>query len=278
MTVRNDLDRAFEEARQEGHALLIPYLTAGFPDRKSFVDLAVTILESGGDALEIGIPFSDPLLDGVSIQGSQQRALDAGVTPADCLAYAEEIHARSRKPLLFMGAYNPIYAYGVSRFCRDAARVGISALIVPDVPVEEQGELLAGTAENDLHLIQLVAPTSTDERIARVCSLASGFIYCISVVGLTGARSSLAETARPLVGRVRHYTDLPLAVGFGIAGPEQARAVATFADGVIVASRLVDLVNASPREQRAERVAAFVRSLEGALIRSRQETDRSTSA
>jgi tryptophan synthase alpha chain len=264
MTVHNALDVAFQRARAEGRGVLIPYLTAGFPQREGFVDLAIAILE-GADALEIGIPFSDPLLDGVSIQGSQQRALEAGVTPALCLELARQIHARTDKPLLFMGAYNPIYAYGVAGFCADAARAGLSGLIIPDVPLEEQGELQEGTSGHGLHLIQLMAPTSTETRVRRVCANASGFIYCISVAGVTGARASVAATARPLVERVRCCSDVPVAVGFGIAGPQQAREVIEFADGVIVGSRLIDLLRDTPAEQRIDAARQFIGSLRDAL-------------
>jgi tryptophan synthase alpha chain len=262
---KNDLDGAFQRARDEGRGALLPYLTAGFPSRAECLALAVAILDAGADALEIGIPFSDPLLDGVSTQGSQQRALEEGITPVDCLELAREIHRQSEKPLLFMGAYNPIYAYGVGRFCRAAADAGVSGLIIPDVPLEEQDELQAGTAASGLHLIQLVAPTSTDERLQRVCASASGFIYCISVAGVTGARASVAESARPLVERVRRCTDVPVAVGFGIAGPEQARAVLEFADGVAVGSGLIDLIRDTSPAERERVVRSFIGELHAAL-------------
>lgn len=268
MTVQNAVDEAFARARREGRGVLIPYLTAGYPSRASFVDLAATIFESGADALEVGVPFSDPLLDGVSVQGSQQRALEEGVTPADCLDFARAIHARAEKPLIFMGAYNPVLAYGVDRFCRDAAGAGVSALIIPDVPFEEQGELLAGTASHGQHLIQMVAPTSTDARLQHVCSIASGFVYCISVAGVTGARRDVTATARPLVERMRRCTDTPVAVGFGIAGPQQAHEVAEFADGVIVGARLIDLVREAPEEQRMAAVKEFIGGLRDALDRT----------
>jgi tryptophan synthase alpha chain len=256
---RNALDAAFAAARANGRAVLIPYLTAGYPRPEEYVDLALAVLDAGADALEIGIPFSDPLLDGPSIQRSQQVALEFGVTPVQCLEYARQIHARSDKPLLFMGAYNPVLAYGVRRFCADAAEAGVSALIAPDLPFEEQGELLAAAREAGLHLIQLVAPTSTPERLRRACTMASGFVYCISVSGVTGARANVAITARPLVERVRLVTDVPVAVGFGIGNPETTREVAAFADGVIVGSALIDVV-AAPGDAR-EAAAAFIRGL-----------------
>jgi tryptophan synthase alpha chain len=259
----NALDAAFTAARAEGRAVFVPYLTGGFPQPETYVDLAVAILDAGADALEIGIPFSDPLLDGPSTQRSQQSALDAGVTPVSCLEYAREIHARTRKPLMFMGAYNPVLAYGVARFCMSAAEAGVSALITPDLPFEEQGELLAAAHTAGLHLIQLVAPTSTPERLRRACEAATGFVYCISVSGVTGSRTNVAVTARPLVERVRQVTDVPVAVGFGIGNPATAAEVATFADGVIVGSALIDTV-AAPGDV-TEAGTRFIRSLAGAI-------------
>jgi tryptophan synthase alpha chain len=269
--VRNDLDAAFAAARADNRAALMPYLTAGFPDPDAYVDLAVAVLEAGADVIEIGIPFSDPLLDGPAVQRSQQAALENGITPARCLTYAAEIHARTPKPLLFMGAYNPILAYGPARFCRDAADAGISGLILPDLPYEEQEEVQTAAGEHRLHVIQMVAPTSTSERLQRVCRAASGFIYCISVAGVTGARASVRSTAQPLVERVRACTDVPAAVGFGIAGPDQAREVAAFADGVAVGSALTTLLAETPRQEAQEAACRFVRSLRAALTGRTQQ-------
>lgn len=275
MNGRNSLDEAFARARIDGRGVLIPYLTAGYPEPDHFVDLAIAILAAGADALEIGIPFSDPLLDGPAIQRSQKQALDAGVTPHDCLRYTAQIRERSGdKPLLFMGAYNPILAYGPDRFCREARASGIAAVIAPDLPFEEQDELSSAAEANDLHLIQLVAPTSTPDRLRRVCAAASGFIYCVSVTGVTGERSSVVHSARPLVDAVRGYTDVPVAVGFGISGPEQARQVATFADGVIVGAALINLIAGAPRDQRLQAVHEFVADLRNALEASALASER----
>jgi tryptophan synthase alpha chain len=264
---RNEMDATFERLRKENRGALILYLTAGYPDPARFVDLAVTVLEAGADALEIGIPFSDPLLDGPAIQRSQQAALDAGITPAQCVRFAEEIHRRSPKPLLFMGAYNPMLAYGLDRLCRAADRAGVTGIIVPDLPFEEQSDLLRAAGDNNIHVVEMAAPTSSPARMARVCASASGFIYCISVTGVTGARSSVTDTARPLVKRVRACTDLPVAVGFGIAGPEQASEVATFADGVIVGSALINIVSEAGPEELLPRARDFTDGLCRALVR-----------
>jgi tryptophan synthase alpha chain len=262
--IHNGLDGAFDRARAEGRGVLIPYLTAGFPDTTGFADLCAALLAAGADALEIGIPFSDPLLDGPSIQGSQQAALDAGVTPEDCLHFAGQVRERSGKPVVFMGAYNPIFAYGLEKFAEKSADAGVTALIVPDLPFEEQADLRESCDRHELHLIQLVAPTSTDDRLRRACSVASGFVYCISVSGVTGARTEFAEAARPLVERVRKHTGVPVAVGFGISAPDQVRTVMTIADGAIVGSALIDVLREAAPSERARAGLEFVARLAAA--------------
>jgi tryptophan synthase alpha chain len=172
VTIQNELDELFARARGEGRTVLIPYLTAGFPRPEEYVQLAVAVFEAGADVLEIGVPFSDPLLDGPAIQRSQQVALDNGITPADCLRYSRDIGERAARPRLFMSAFNPIAAFGVDNFCRQAADSGVSALIIPDLPLEEQHELRVAAENVQIHLIQLVAPTSTAERLERVCAAA----------------------------------------------------------------------------------------------------------
>lgn len=257
----NRLDDAFTQARQQERALLLPYLTCGYPDRDSFVDIAVAVLEAGADALELGIPFSDPLLDGPSIQRSQYEALRQGVTPRVCLELAAAIHERNSKPLIFFGAYNPILAYGLERFCAEAVLAGAAGLIVPDLPMEEQDDIQAAAKTHGLHVIQLVAPTSTSARLQGVCAVASGFVYCISVTGVTGARAGVSELAKPLVERVRTLTQVPVAVGFGIAGPEQAAQVASFSDGVIVGSALINLLRDTESSKHISAVAPFIAAL-----------------
>lgn len=267
MPVHNALDEAFAIARREGRAALLPYLTGGMPDPDRFVDVAVAILEAGGDALEIGIPFSDPLLDGPVIQSTQQRALDAGITPARCLDFAAAINARAAQPLIFMTAYNPVLAYGLERFCRDARAAGIVGLIVTDVPLEEQAELRGAAGANQIHLIAFATPTSTPERLQALAGAASGFVYGASVAGVTGARDSVVATAEPMVRAVREVTDVPIAVGFGIAGPRQAAEVAAFADGVAVGTALVRLLDETPPEDRIEAAQRFIRELRDAARR-----------
>lgn len=267
MAPHNAIDAAFAGARAGGRAALMPYITAGFPGPDGWADLAVAALEAGADMLEIGIPFSDPLLDGPVIQRSQQAALDAGVTPADCLRYAGEVHARTPKALLFMGAFNPLMAYGLDAFCEQAANAGICGLIVPDLPLEEGEELRAIAATHNLHLIGMVAPTSTEDRMRRVCAAASGFIYCISVAGVTGARKNVAETAKPLVDAIKACTDVPVAVGFGIGDAQSAHDVGRFADGVIVGAALINVLAQAGPGHAISHAAAFVGELRTALER-----------
>lgn len=269
--MRNELDDAFERTRAENRAALIPYLTAGYPDPKTYVEMAVAMLEASADALEIGIPFSDPLLDGLATQRSQHAALEAGVTLVECLRFAREIRERTDKPLLFMGAYNPIFAYGLERLAADAAAAGVTGLIVPDLPIEEQDELRDAVRVAGIHLIQLLAPTSTEERVARVCRAASGFVYGISVAGVTGARSAgVSATAEPLVARIRECTDVPVAVGFGIAGPAQARDVGRYADGVAVGSALTTAVGEASPEDAIRVGREMVAALAEALATARE--------
>jgi tryptophan synthase alpha chain len=269
VTVHNAIDDAFQRAREQGRAALMPYLTAGFPRPESYVEVAVATLEAGADMLEIGVPFSDPLLDGPAVQHSQSAALEHGVTPASCLEFARAIKARTNAPLLLMGAYNPMVAFGLEPFCEAAGKAGVNGLIVPDLPLEEQRELREVAQRNNLHLIQLVAPTSPPQRVANVCAVASGFVYCISVAGVTGARTGVAELARPLVERIRSCTAVPIAVGFGIAGPREAQSVGQFADGAIVGSALVTLVGEAGANAPAA-AHTFVSSLRSALEMSRQ--------
>jgi len=262
--VRNDVDEAFAMAKAEGRAALIPYLTAGYPSPETFIDVAAFALDSGADALEIGVPFSDPLLDGPSIQYSQHLALQNGINLGDCLHFAEQVKKRSGKPLLLMGAFNPFLSLGLHDVCRRAQEAGVAGLIVPDIPLEEQGELRVALAERGLHLIQMVAPTSPPERISRIAEAASGFVYCVSVAGVTGARSQTPETATPLVRAVREATGVPVAVGFGIASPRQVAEVSQFADGVIVGSAMIDVLRDAPRGTEAATLGGFVSSLRAA--------------
>lgn len=220
-------------------AAFIPYLTIGYPSVHATLE-AVPLLElCGADIVELGIPFSDPMADGVTIQNASFRALENGVTPRLCLDVAEELRRVVQVPLVFLSYFNPISSYGPEAFARDCARAGIDGLIVPDLPPEEAFELEEATAANGLDLIYLVAPTSTEARVREVSRRSRGFIYLVSVTGVTGTRENLPEGLAEFVAMVRRYASKPLCVGFGISTPQHAAEVARLADGVIVGSRLV---------------------------------------
>jgi tryptophan synthase alpha chain len=228
---------------QGGHKALIGYVTAGYPDIEATPVIATALADAGCDIIELGIPFSDPLADGATIQQASYRALLNGTTPRSCLEAAARIRQDIDTPLVFMTYYNPVLSYGLEAFCRDSAAAGINGLIVPDLPPEEGGELEPLAREHGLDLVYLLAPTSTGERIKAVAARSRGFIYLVSLTGVTGARQTLPPDLEIFVKRVRRKTALPLCVGFGIATPEQARRIGAVADGVIVGSRLIQLID-----------------------------------
>jgi tryptophan synthase alpha chain len=232
------LENLFRERSKK--ALLMPYTTGGYPTMHECRHVLAAFIAGGADMIEMGVPFSDPLADGPVVQASTQQALDQGVTPDDVLALAAEYS--DRVPVVLMVYYNCVFAYGQDRFVEAAAAAGVSGLIVPDLPVDEAGEFISSCRERGVDPILLVAPTSPDERIELIARKASGFIYCVSVTGVTGARTSLSEQLPAFLGRVRARTDVPLAVGFGVSSPEHAAEVARYADGVIIGSRLISLV------------------------------------
>ncbi len=229
---------AFETAAAENRAALIGYLPAGFPSVDGAIGAALAMAESGADIIEIGLPYSDPLMDGPVIQEAVHRALIGGTRVADVLRTVEAV-AGAGVAALIMTYWNPVDHYGVDAFARDLAAVGGSGLITPDLTPEEAGPWLTAAAEYKLDPVFLVAPSSSDERIALITSVCGGFVYAASLMGTTGIRDLVGEEASLLVGRVRQYTSLPVAVGLGVRDGQQAAQVARFADGVIVGSAFV---------------------------------------
>lgn len=260
------IQATFAQTQGRGRAALMPYYTIGYPDLQRSQEILEAIARAGADIIELGVPFSDPLADGPTIQHSTQVALEQGVNMPACLAGAARLRLSGvTQPLILMGYYNPILAYGVEGFVDAAAAAGVDGLIVPDLPPEEALELETACHQRGLALIFLLAPTSTPERIEAITARASGFIYLVSLTGVTGARQSLATDLQDFVERVRCHTSLPLAVGFGISTPEQAQQVAGLADGVIVGSALISAV-----EQASDPPGAaydFVQALHSALSR-----------
>jgi len=254
----------FARLRAEGRVALMPYLTVGFPERDSTLELVSAMEAAGASLFELGVPFSDPLADGATIQRAAQRALENGVTFAGCLETVAALRARGvQAPLLLMGYYNPLLRFGVERACRELAAAGGDGWIVPDMPPEEAGELQAAAAAHGLDLIMFVAPTTPDARIAELVARASGFIYVVSLTGTTGARQELSAGLADVLARVRRHTELPLVVGFGISTAAHVAQVARIADGAIVGSATVAHVEQLPRDGLAEGGAAFIRGLLG---------------
>jgi tryptophan synthase alpha chain len=242
------LQSTFARLRAEERLGLIAYLTVGYPRLELTPALVEAAAGSGADAIELGIPFSDPLADGRTIQAASQTALAGGVTVARSLEVARQARQRTDIPLLFMTYLNPILAYGLERFCRAAHDAGIDGLIVPDLPASESGDLRRAADASAIDLVFFVAPTSREAAIEAACQAASGFIYCIAVTGVTGARAQLDPAVLPMIETVRRHTALPVVVGFGISRPEHLAALQGKADGVIVASALLDAIARSPED------------------------------
>ncbi|MBA7646133.1 Tryptophan synthase alpha chain [subsurface metagenome] len=243
------------------HKALIPYVTVGYPTIEATLKVVPLLAQNGADIVELGIPFSDPLADGVTIQRSSFHALNKGVTPRICLDVAKKLRAKVDIPLVFMTYYNPVFHYGLEEFCSACTASGIDGLIIPDLPPQEGADLEAITKKQDLDLIYLLAPTSPDERIKLVGQRSRGFIYLVSVTGVTGTRDKLPADLEVFVSRVRELVAQPLCVGFGISTPAQAKRVAHLADGVIVGSRIIQLMESGDMPQ----VGEFVKGLRNAL-------------
>jgi tryptophan synthase alpha chain len=258
------VERAFARAREEKRLALIVYLTVGYPDRASTGALLRAALDGGADVLELGVPFSDPLADGTTVQRASEAALREGVTLVDCLSEAAAIVRDRDAAVLLMGYTNPFMQYGFERLATDGGRAGIAGVIVPDMPAEESAELDYALAPAGLLRIDMYAPTTPNERLAKLLPRARGFVYCVSLTGVTGARRALATDVSELVGRVRRHTELPIVVGFGISAPEHVSALRGTADGVAVGSAAIDAVTTARPERRADALRDFVASLAAA--------------
>ena len=229
---------AFDKARSEERSALVGYLPAGFPDVEGATAAMRTMVDNGCDVIEVGLPYSDPVMDGPTIQAAAQRALESGLRTTDVLRTVEAV-ARTGVPVLVMTYWNPVERYGVERFARDLSAAGGAGLITPDLVPEEAAEWVATADLHDLDKIFLVAPSSTDARLAMTAASCRGFVYATAVMGVTGARETTSDLARPLVERARAATDLPIGVGLGVSNGDQAALVAAYADGVIVGSAFV---------------------------------------
>ncbi len=255
MKAKEGLRASFRDDR----VALIPYLTAGYPTLGGAREVGEAYISAGADVVEIGVPFSDPLADGPTIQDTTTRALQNGADLDYCLELASDFSGRV--PVVFLVYYNVVFARGVEGFLDDAVRAGVSGLVIPDLPVDEAGRLAEISAERGVAFCPLAAPTSTDERISRVGELATGFVYCVSVAGVTGVRDELPPGAVELLRRTRAEVEAPVVLGFGIGSVEAAAQAAREADGIIIGSKLMRLVG----EGGPERAGGWLREVRGAL-------------
>src|SRR6185503_2440066 len=244
MTTR--IDRRFEALKAEGRAGLVTFLTASDPDFDTSLAIVKALPKAGADVIELGMPFTDPMADGPAVQASSQRALKAGATLKKTLSLVREFRAQEKNtPLILMGYYNPIYIYGVDKFLKDAKEAGVDGLIVVDLPPEEDEELCIPALKAGLNFIRLATPTTDDHRLPAVLNNTSGFVYYVSITGITGAAAPDTVKVTAAVARIKRHTKLPVAVGFGVRTAEHARAIAAGADGVVVGSALVDALRQS---------------------------------
>jgi tryptophan synthase alpha chain len=256
----------FTQLRQRGETALVTFVTAGDPDLATTEEVVLELERAGADLIELGVPFSDPMADGPTIQLSSDRSLAAGTTLPGILEMVKRLRSRTQVPIVLMGYFNPIFIYGAERFAADAAAAGVDGLLVVDLPPEEAAELKGATDGRGLDLIFLLTPTSDRSRVEAVSRLGSGFIYYVSVTGVTGARSAVADTLAARVTQVRSELSLPLVVGFGISDPAQAAQVAKVADGVVVGSALVKYFEKYQGAELLQQAGGFVASLKQGML------------
>jgi tryptophan synthase alpha chain len=245
----------FAELRKAGRAAFVPFITAGDPDAETSFAILEKLPEAGADLIEIGVPFSDPMADGPAIQASSQRAIAAGMTLTKVLEMVRRFRqADNKTPIVLMGYYNPIHAYGTARFAKEAAHAGVDGIITVDLPPEEDEVLRIPAAAQKIDVVRLATPTADAHRLATILNGAGGFVYYVSIAGVTGTKGFSTEDVRHAIERIKAQTDLPCVVGFGIRTPEQAAAIAKIADGAVVGSAIVSRV-ASGLERRLRRSA-----------------------
>ncbi len=264
----NSVQQTFADSRHDGRGVLIIYITAGDPNLEETVEIVTAIAEAGADIVELGIPYSDPLADGPTIQAASQRALEAGTTIQGVFDCAARIRKCTSIPLVIMTCYNPILQFGPEAFAAEASKVGIDGILASDLPPSEAEQWCAVAAEHKLATVFLVAPTTPPQRVARAVECTTGFVYAVARPGVTGARKELPEDLKDSVARIRQVTDLPIAVGFGISSPEQVAAVCEIADGAIVGSAVINIIaETADEEALLDKVALFTSSLAAATSR-----------
>lgn len=260
----NRIKRVFEE-KEEDEKVMSLFLTAGYPDLESTAELILGFEENGANIIELGMPFSDPLADGPTIQYSSDVAIQNGITMDKIFKIVKKVRKKSQIPIILMGYMNPILNFGVMKFCEKASEAGVDGLIIPDIPIEEGGIIAEEARSQDLSMIYLVAPNTSDDRMKQADENSEGFVYCVSVTGVTGARDGkeVSDSVNQFIERVRtHVTKNPVMVGFGIKSHEDALNIASIADGFIVGSALIDTIKKEyPEEGWKESLFSFVHSL-----------------
>lgn len=256
------IETKFVELKENGKKALIAYIMAGDPGLEETERLIIELEKGGVDLIELGIPFSDPLADGPTIQKAAIRALQHDISLRDVIGLVKKVRRVSQVPIIFMSYYNPVFKYGEEKFVTDAVKAGVDGVIVPDLPPEEAGSLKGFASEKGLDTIFLLAPTSNEERIKKVCNISKGFIYYVSVTGVTGTREGISKDIRGMVKKIKAESRMPVAVGFGISRPEQAVEIASMADGVIVGSAIVKIIEENiGKTTMVKKVRDFVKSL-----------------
>lgn len=258
---RSGIDRitaAFARAKQEQRLCIVVYITVGFPERDSTVALASAAVDGGADVIELGVPFSDPLADGATVQRASDVALRNGIRLADCITAAAELVRARDVPVVLMGYTNQFLRYGIDRFAADAGPLGLAGIIVVDLPAEEGAAFDPAISREGMARIDLYAPTTPDSRLDRLLPSSRGFAYCVSLTGVTGARAAVGADVAGFVGRVRARTQLPIAVGFGISRPEHVAGLRGVADGVVIGSAALDAISTAEPARRAEALTSFV--------------------
>ena len=260
--MENRINLKLLAVKSENRPALVPYLTVGYPSIKLSVEIALKTLGSGADMLELGIPFSDPIADGPTIQKTGFKALENGVSLSVCMDVLTKVREENNdSPIIFMGYFNPFLQYGLERFMEDASDRGLDGLIIVDLPMEESVVISEQCRKNGIHHIPLLAPTSTEERIKSSCEHAGGFIYCVSLTGVTGARDGLSMGVESLVEGIRAHTDLPVLVGFGVSQKKDVEMISKFADGAVVGSAFLDHIASSPKGSEVSAAGAFIESI-----------------
>jgi tryptophan synthase alpha chain len=259
----------FNELNEKKKAALITYITAGDPSLNDTKDIILELQSSGADIIELGIPFSDPMADGPAIQLASERAIKSGATLTKILRLVKEIRKQTQIPIILFGYYNPFFIYGLDKFCIDAKKAGVDGVLVVDLPPEESSEFKKFLDKQNLDLVFLLAPTSTSERIKLVSKNGSGFIYLVSVTGVTGQRPNMNYSLQPLISEIRKYSDLPVGVGFGVSSDRQAREISGFSDAVIVGSALVKIIekNGYNKDAVLKEMGDFTKKLSKACFR-----------